>query len=221
MKQDLAHRRPWLMVSLAFGLSYPLLLLWNIPELFSIAWKMAGVGLLIGYALSKHHNGEFILLATILGFCSLGDGLIQLSLEAGGAAFAVAHILAIWLYSRHRRFKVAISQKMLALTLLFITPVIAYVLAGIFPATYALLLGAMAAMAWSSNFPRYRVGIGAMLFVASDLLIFAREGGFLKNIPLITPAIWYSYYAGVLLIATGVVQTLVKRRHSSGTTFAG
>jgi hypothetical protein len=220
MKQDLAHRRPWLLASLVFGLSYPLLLLWPIPGMYTIIWKMAAVGLLVGYALRRHHNGEFMLLAVILGFYALGDGLIELSMEAGGAAFAVGHILSVWLYSRHRRIIAAFSQKALAMTLLIVTPVMAYALAGALPAIYAVILGIMAAMAWSSNFPRYRVGVGAVLFAVSDMLIFGREGGLLKGIPLLTPAIWYSYYAGVLLIATGVVQTLVKRRHFSGVSFA-
>jgi hypothetical protein len=220
MKQDLAHRRPWLLASLVFGLSYPLLLLWPIPEIYTIIWKMAAVGLLVAYALRRHHSGEFMLLAVILAFYALGDGLIELSLEAGGAAFAVGHILSLWLYSRHRRIKAAFSQKALAVTLLIVTPIMAYALAGVLPAIYAIILAAMAAMAWSSNFPRYRVGVGALLFVGSDMLIFGGEGGLLSGIPLLTPAIWYSYYAGVLLLATGVVQTLVKRRHSSGISFA-
>jgi uncharacterized membrane protein YhhN len=36
----------------------------------------------------------------------------------------------------------------------------------------------MAAAAWSSRFPRYRVGAGAVLFVISDWLIFSRMGSF-------------------------------------------
>jgi uncharacterized membrane protein YhhN len=67
-------------------------------------------------------------------------------------------------------------------------------------------------MAWSSNFPRYRVGTGAVLFVISDLLIFARLGP-LADSQMTNIAIWYLYYFGVLMIAVGVAQTLVKRGH--------
>jgi uncharacterized membrane protein YhhN len=70
----------------------------------------------------------------------------------------------------------------------------------------------MAAMAWSSNFPRYRVGFGAVLFVISDLLIFAELGPF-ANSKVSGIAIWYLYYFGVLMIAVGVAQTLLKRGH--------
>ena len=220
MAQDLAHKRPWLLASLAFGLSYPLSSLLNIPGTFEIVWKMLPLALLVPYALRRHHSGEFAVLAVILALCSIGDGLVEISLELGAVAFGLSHLAAIWLYSRHRRAKTVISQKFLALTVLVLAPLIAYRLAGGPAAGYTLLLAAMAAMAWSSSFPRYRVGIGAMLFVISDLLIFAREGQGLR-IPIINPAIWYLYYIGMVLIATGVVQTLVKRSHSSGEVASG
>jgi uncharacterized membrane protein YhhN len=74
-------------------------------------------------------------------------------------------------------------------------------------AVYAALLGAMAATAWISRFPRYRVGIGAMLFVASDLLIFARMGP-LAGSAVPGMLIWPLYFAGQALVAWGVVQAL-------------
>ncbi len=78
-------------------------------------------------------------------------------------------------------------------------------------AVYALGLGAMAGTALNSRFPRETVGMGALLFVASDLLIFARMG------PLHASAVpdllvWPLYVAGQALIAWGVVTTLAKER---------
>ena len=72
---------------------------------------------------------------------------------------------------------------------------------------YSAILGAMAAMAWTSRFTRYRVGLGAVLFVVSDWLIFSDIGAVS---PSFGPAllIWPLYYAGQFMIATGVVQTL-------------
>ena len=65
----------------------------------------------------------------------------------------------------------------------------------------------MAATAWASRFPRYRTGIGAMLFLASDLFIFAGEGGTLaKSVTMWL--VWPLYFAGQALIAWGVVSTL-------------
>ena len=219
MGQDLAHKRPYLLGSLLAGISFPAtwLLLPLDGGLFAIIWKMAAVGLLVPFALRRHHQGEFILLAIMLACYALGDGLIELSMVAGALAFAIGHLAAITMYFRHRRVSPAFSQKLLAVTILLATPVIAYLLPanreeGMQVAAYSVILAAMAAMAWSSNFPRYRVGIGAILFVISDLLIFAELG------PLVDSqwsgiAIWYLYYFGVLMITVGVAQTLVKRGH--------
>lgn len=219
MTQDLAHKRPWLLASLVAGISFPAtwLLLPLEGGLIALVWKMAAVGLLVPFALHRHHVGEFVPLAIILAFYALGDGLIEFSMVAGALAFAAGHLVAIWLYFRHRRVAPTFSQKLLAIALFLLTPVIAY---GLPPTTdeavqvaaYSVILAAMAAMAWSSNFPRYRVGFGAVLFVISDLLIFA-ELGPLANSKVSGIAIWYLYYFGVLMIAVGVAQTLVKRGH--------
>ena len=66
----------------------------------------------------------------------------------------------------------------------------------------------MAAAAWSRL--RYRVGLGAVLFVISDLLIFARMGP-LQWEEIGDLLIWPTYFAGQFLIATGVVQTMRAR----------
>ncbi len=99
--------------------------------------------------------------------------------------------------------------------LLLITPVIAYAL----PADramamqiglYGLTVGAMAACAWGSSFPRYRVGAGAVLFVVSDLLIFAGMGPLAQSdIPHVF--VWPLYFLAQFLISTGVIQSLRKR----------
>jgi uncharacterized membrane protein YhhN len=219
MAQDLAHKRPFLLASLIFGISYPAANYLAVPEMFAIIWKMAAVGFLVPYVLRKHHDGDFAILAGFLGFCALGDGLIEIEMLWGGIAFAAAHVIAIALYLRHWRKRAAFSQRVLAITVLICAPFIAYKLPGSDSmgqqaALYTLFVAAMAAAAWSSQFPRYRVGIGAMIFVASDLLIFAKAGP-LAGAGWIWLAIWYLYYAGVLMIATGVVTTLVKRGHFS------
>jgi YhhN family len=219
MGQDLAHKRPWLLASLLAGLSFPVtsFLLPLEGSFFAIIWKMAAVGFLVPFALRRHHQGEFVPLAIMLALYALGDGLIELSMVAGALAFAAGHLVGIWLYYRHWRVGASFSQKSLALTIFVLTPVIAFGLPatrdeGVQVAAYSVILAAMAAMAWSSNFPRYRVGMGAVLFVISDLLIFARLG-LLIDSQLAGLAIWYLYYFGVFLIATGIAQTLVKRGH--------
>jgi uncharacterized membrane protein YhhN len=217
MGQDLAHKRPWLLASLVAGISFPAtwLLLPIEGNIFAIIWKMAAVGLLVPYALRRHHQGEFVMLASVLACYALGDGLIELSMIYGALAFAIGHIIAIWIYMRHRRVGATFSQKLFAITLFVLTPFIAFFLpgdpeTGLQVAGYSVILSAMGAMAWNSNFPRYRVGIGAVLFVISDLLIFARLGPLAQS-GFVSIAIWYLYYFGVLMIAVGIVQTLLKR----------
>lgn len=215
MNRDLAHKRPWLLASLFFGVSFPLSWQLGLPDYLSIVWKMGGVALLIGYALRKHRMGEFLLVACVMAFWALGDGLLELDMIWGAIAFAIGHVIAIYLFLRHQRVHPVLSQKLLAIAVFVLAPVIAYFLpadraVGIQAAVYTLFLAVMAATAWNSNFPRYRVGMGAMAFVASDLLIFARMGP-LAGVAWIDLAIWVLYYGGVLMIAVGVVTTLVKR----------
>ena len=72
---------------------------------------------------------------------------------------------------------------------------------------YSAIVGAIAAAAWTSRFPRYRVGLGAVMFVVSDLLIFAREAAVLPD--LVTGwLIWPLYYFGQFLITVGVIGAL-------------
>jgi uncharacterized membrane protein YhhN len=74
-------------------------------------------------------------------------------------------------------------------------------------ALYGLALGGMASCAWMSAFPRYRVGIGAALILASDLLVIAGIGPLMGQ-QLPDALAWPLYYVGQLLITVGIVQTL-------------
>ena len=126
-------------------------------------------------------------------------------------AFLIGHLIAIRLYWQHRRSNPTGSQKAAALALLVLTPLVSFQLGGAMVALYALGLGGMAATAWLSSFTRYRVGIGAVMFVASDLLIFARMG-VLADSALPGLLSWPLYYFGQCLICTGVVGELRRRQ---------
>ncbi len=211
----LLEKRPWLLASLAAAISFYFVKDSQLPGLYQMAWKGAGVALLALYALQRHGGKDGRTIALVMGFGALGDVLIELSLYAGAIAFLLGHVIAITLYLRHPRAALTPSQKGAAVALLLGAPVIAFLLPadrasapGI--AVYALSLGGMAAAAWSSSFPRYRVGFGAVLFVASDLLIFA-ELGPLSNSILPGLLIWPLYYFGQFLICTGVISTLRNR----------
>ena len=160
---------------------------------------------------SRGTDGRLIALA--LGFGALGDYLLDArGLIVGALAFAAGHVTAIILYWRNRRPALSAPQRGLGWLTVPAALVIAWGLTrgapdGAAAVGYTALVAAMAASAWTSRFPRYRTGIGAMLFLASDLFIFAGEGGALsKDVTLWL--VWPLYFAGQALIAWGVVSTL-------------
>lgn len=214
-RRALIEKRPWLLASLVAGISFWFVKDSHLPGLYQMAWKGAGVALLAVYALARHKGADSRTIAAVMAFGALGDVLIELSLEAGAAAFLVGHVIAIWFYLRHRRAVLAPSQRLLGLVLALAIPIIAYLLPADRAAApgvglYAMALGAMAMTAWTSSFPRYRVGIGAVMFAVSDLLIFARMGP-LADSALPGLLIWPLYYFGQFLICTGVVGELTSR----------
>jgi len=207
-KHALIEHRPWLLASLIAAISYYFVSDAQFGELYLILLKGAGVGLLAAYAARRASGVDGGLMALALALAALADMALELWFKIGGALFAASHVVAVVLYLRNLRPSTSPSQKLLAATLLIGAPVISYFLSNDpLIGVYAITLGAMAAAAWMSRFPRYRVGIGAVLFVVSDWLIFSGMGTF-NLAPLPDLLIWPLYYGGMLMIATGVVQTL-------------
>ena len=207
-KRALIEHRPWLLASVVAACAY--YFLWNNPigGLYLILLKGAGVGLLAVYAFYRTKGLDGAILVLVLALSAAADMALELYFMVGGALFAASHLTAIALYLRNRRESTTASQKGLAAMLFIAAPAVSYLLSGDpLIALYAVSLGAMAAAAWMSRFPRYRVGLGAVLFVVSDWLIFSQQGP-IDLAPLPEILIWPLYYAGQLMIATGVVQTL-------------
>lgn len=207
-KRALIEHRPWLLASLVAAATY--YFVWNNPigGVWLILLKGSAVGLLAAYAFRRTSGLDGMILLAVLGLSAAADMALELDFTVGGALFFASHLVAIVLYLRNRRQTTSLSQKLFAAALLFGVPAVSYFLserADI--ALYATGLGAMAAAAWMSAFPRYRVGLGAVLFVISDWLIFSRFGA-LDLSPFPDILIWPVYFAGQLMIATGVVQTL-------------
>jgi uncharacterized membrane protein YhhN len=215
MDRTMTPARLALAAAVVGGVSY--IASWNLPlsEAASLAWKGSGVGLLAVYAALKARSLDGWLVCAVMAFGAAGDVLLGAAgMEVGAAAFLVGHLIAIWLYARNPRPATTASQRLLAILLVPATVAVAWLLpadrAGAGPvALYALGLAAMAAFAWLSRFPRYRVGIGALMFVVSDLLIFARSGP-LEGQAWVGYAIWTLYFGGQLLIVLGVTRTLEK-----------
>lgn len=208
----LIEHRPWLMASILAAVAY--YFLWNNPiaEPFLIALKGAGVGFLAIYALRRTVGLDGAILTIALALSAAADMVLEIEFEAGGALFFASHCVAVALYLRNRREELAGLDIALAVALLALMPLVAWALSGRGDiAIYSSSLGLMAASAWLSRFARFRVGLGAMLFILSDWLIFSRMGTY-DLAPLPDLLIWPTYYAAQLMIATGVVQTLRAER---------
>jgi uncharacterized membrane protein YhhN len=198
--------------ALVAGVSFYSAHLLGIPGPVWVAWKGTGVALLAIWCAMQARSRDGWLLTAVMAFGGLGDVLLEWRLEAGAAAFMVGHGAALWLYAANQRALPSSSQRALHWCLIIGTPLCAWFLArDSVVIVYSTLLGLMAAYAWISRFPRYRTGIGAVLFVASDLLIFAKLGP-LSASPVPGLLIWPLYFGGQVLIALGVTQTLAKDR---------
>ena len=205
-----------LVASILVGVSYVAAWGLHLPQAAELTWKGLGVGLLAVYAALRARDLDGWLLTAVMAFGALGDVLLGAAgLTVGAIAFLIGHLLAIGLYLRNRRQALSRSQLALAVVIVPGTVIIAYLLPadragapGV--ALYSLGLSLMAAMAWTSRFHRFRVGIGAVMFVVSDLLIFGRAGP-LPDSFAVGLAVWGLYYFGQLLICVGVVQGPVVR----------
>jgi len=201
--------RGLLWAAIVAGASYCLAawLGWHGPAV--TAWKGAGVSLLALWAATRARSADGWLLAAVLALGAIGDVLLDaVGMTAGALAFLAGHLVAIALYLRNRRPIPTTSQRLLGWLVAPLTIIVAFAMThAIGVGIYAAALGVMAATAWTSRFPRYRVGIGAMLFVASDLLIFSRAGPLAGSFAP-TLLVWPLYFTGQALIAVGVVGTL-------------
>ena len=212
----LADHRPWLLLSLLAAITYFFVMDDEIGGTWLMIWKGTGVGLLAAYAASRGKGTDGLLMAVVMAVAACADVALEISFLIGGGIFALSHVVAIALYLRNRRAKTSFSQRLAGFALVVLPAVIAAAMTRPLPnwelaTAYSGLVGLMAAAAWTSGFPRYRVGVGAVMFVASDLLIFARES---QTLPaeLTEWLVWPLYYAAQFLIVTGVVQTLRGRK---------
>lgn len=164
------------------------------------AWKGSGVALLALWALARGSRW----IALVLAFGALGDVLLEaVSLQAGAVAFLIGHFIAAMFYLGHLRRPGGRPHLVLGIAIAAAGPAMAGFgegWIGIF--VYSVFLGLMAETALRSRF--LLAGIGALLFVVSDLLIFARMG-LLAGSALPGLLIWPTYFAGQALIAWGVV----------------
>lgn len=170
-----------------------------------VAWKGAGVGLLSCWlsALGQRR------LATVLALGALGDVLLaRFGLVVGALAFAAGHGLAIHTYLNRARLTCGAADWRPFALLVPLSLAITYLLLrgqSLAPVAlaYAALVAGMAAAAWQSRYPRALTGLGALLFLVSDWLIFAGQA-LPQAHDLARFAVWPLYFGGQALIAAGI-----------------
>ena len=208
-----AAARWTLIASVIAGVSYVATWMLDLPPGVETAWKGAGVALLAVHAALRARSLDGWLLTAVMAFGAGGDVLLEThGLTVGAVSFLLGHVVASILYLRHRK-----PGAFVPLALIPVVVGIAYLLPhdrsgapGI--ALYSLFLAVMAATALMSRFPLKTVGLGALMFVVSDLLIFGRLGPLPDN--LVTGlAVWGLYYFGQLLICLGVAMNLPSSAH--------
>lgn len=208
-----------LAAALAAGVSYMAAWPVELPAWAETAWKGSGVGLLAVYAALCARDADGWRLAAVMGFGALGDVLLEThGLTVGAVAFLAGHLVAIWLYLRNRRT----GAGWWPMALVPLTCAAAWALPddpalGGPAALYSAGLAAMAAAAWMSRFPRAWVATGALMFLVSDLLIFAREGP-LAGQAWASYGVWILYFGGQALICVGCVRALAAEPTRVGAT---
>jgi uncharacterized membrane protein YhhN len=210
--QGMSRAARWtLIASVIAGVSY--VASWSLglsPEIKAI-WKGAGVVLLAVHAALRAKSLDGWLLTLVMALGAGGDVLLEVSgLRLGAVSFLFGHMVATVLYLSHRK-----PGSVVPLALIPIVVGISYLLphdrggAGAI-ALYALFLAVMAATALISRFPLKTVGLGALMFVVSDLLIFGRMGPLPDNF-IVGLGVWSLYYFGQMLICLGVAKALEPR----------
>ena len=207
-----------LAAAIVAGVSYLAADYLTLAPAVSLAWKGAGVGLLAVYAALSARSLDGWLICAAMAFGAAGDVLLGAAgFVVGGAAFFAGHLIAIVLYQRNQRPRLGWRVRLGGGALMVATIAAAYLLpadraGALGVAVYATGLSYMAVSALMSRFPWSWVGVGALMFVASDLLIFARGGPLAGGGPWLGFAIWSLYFAGQALICVGVVRTLQAER---------
>ena len=200
-----------LILALIAGASYYLTHWFPMEGAGGVVWKGLGVGLLALWAALQARSTDGWLIAAVLALGALGDVLLEThGLTVGALAFLAGHLVAVMLYLRNRQgpyWHAAVIAVAVA-GISYLMPADRAAAPGI--ALYALGLGAMAGTARISRFPDKIVALGALLFVVSDVLIFARTGP-LSDSALPGLLIWPTYFAGQALIAWGVVTALERK----------
>jgi hypothetical protein len=182
-----------------------------IPKPIIVAWKGSFTVLLAAsvYLASKERSARLI--SGALAISAIADVLlVTVGIVAGGVCFAVAHALAILGYFRagSPHLSPARSTNAVAFPLIVTLGTCTLLWSADKPwamGMFVLLSSSMAASALLSRFPLWFSGLGAMVFVLSDVLFFADIAlfGGSGKLGWLT---WACFATGYALVARGAMQ---------------
>jgi hypothetical protein len=211
-QRALIEKRPWLLASMVLAVAYAWLQDSAFPGLYLLALKAAPLVLLAVYAALRHRGNDTRSLAGMIGLEAVGSALMDYAPGIGLNALLLGYLIGLGLFLSHRRVVVDGGRRASALALTLGTPLLCFFAAsragvGV-PIFLGLALGGMAASAWICTFARARVGLGAALIVAGNVLAIAAMGSASAVVAL---AAWPLFYIGNLVLATGVAGELRMR----------
>lgn len=208
----LPEKRPLLLVSVALAVACAFTSGEGTPQVYRMALGAAPLLMLAAYALVGRRTPDARPLAGMLVLAAVGSAFAEYSALIALNARLLGYLIGLGLFLRHRRIIMDSAGRVAAAALFLGTPVLLFVAAdradvGV-PVFMGLALGGMAASAWISTFPRWRVGLGAGLIVLSEVLAIAASGDSTQVTPVGT---WPLFYIGHLLLTIGVIAELVAR----------
>ncbi|EJL23217.1 hypothetical protein [Novosphingobium sp. AP12] len=207
-KRALIERRPWLLASMACAVAWVVLHSGTTPGAYLLVLKAAPLLLLAVYAVLRHRGNDTRSLAGMLALEGLGSALLDYAPLIALNLLLVGYLIGLGLFLLHRRAVMDSGRRASALALTLGTPLLCFFAAdragvGV-PLFLGLALGGMAAAAWISTFPRSRVGLGAALIVAGNVLGIAAMGAIESGSATVAAlAAWPLFYIGNLVLATG------------------
>lgn len=148
------------------------------------------------------------MVGTALAISAVGDMLlVTVGSAAGGLAFAIAHLVAGYAYATNRRENNTAALWIAASAVPLIAVISSYLMLrgsdqNILISLFPLLSASMAALAILSRFPLWLSGLGAAIFVASDVLFLA-DLGILRRSGEWGFLTWASYAVGYAMVARG------------------
>lgn len=189
----------------------------DLPALILVPWKGAcTLGLALSVAAARQGRAGSIV-AGALTISAIADMLLAAgSMIASGVLFSLSHLIAISVFWQRRDRSASLVRRVAA----GMVPVTSFALSllairgtglPIYFALYPLLSGIMAATAIVSRFPVWLCGLGAVIFICSDVLVVAWLG-VLGRDPSLGFLTWLTYFAGYAMIARGAVSLQTPRQ---------